>query len=114
VATPSTDAGSRRGLRDRPLGRIAILVAVLLVALIASRSCASNTPEVSKDEAIDIAKGEISFAPDGVVVRNVPRSLDQRRVWAVSLFTGTATRPQLCQVVEVDADSGDVDAVHQC
>jgi hypothetical protein len=49
-----------------------------------------------------------------VQVKNVPRSLQQRRVWAVSLYTGTATAPEKCRLVEVDASSGAVVAVHTC
>jgi hypothetical protein len=110
----STDAGTRPGLRDRPLGRIAILVAVLVVAFLVSRSCADNRPEVDSKEAIAIAKEQIDFEPDGVQIRNVPTSLRQHRVWAVSLYTGTPTAPELCQIVEIDALSGDVTEVSNC
>jgi hypothetical protein len=69
---------------------------------------------VSSKEAIAIAKESIEFTPDGVQVKNVPRSLQQHRVWAVSLYTGTATAPQQCRLVEIDARSGAVLAVHSC
>jgi hypothetical protein len=35
-------------------------------------------------------------------------------VWAVSLYTGTPTAPELCQIVEIDALSGDVTEVSNC
>jgi len=110
----STDAGTKRGLRDFPLGRIAILVAVLLIAFVVSKSCGNNHPDVPSAEAIDIAKRQIDFAPDGVQIKNVPRSLQQRRVWVVSLYTGTATAPQLCKLVEIDAKTGAVNSVNDC
>lgn len=110
----STDAGIRRGLRDAPLGRIAILVAVLLVALLVSKSCGDNHADVPSSEAIDIAKHQVDFVPDGVQIKNVPTSLQQQRAWVVSLYTGTATAPEKCQLVEIDADTGDVTSVSDC
>lgn len=110
----STNAGTRRGLRDAPLGRVAILIAVLLFAFVVSRSCADNRPDVDTQEAIAIAKEQIDFEPDGVQIRNVPTSLQQHRAWAVSLYTGTATAPELCQLVEIDASTGDVLSVNDC
>jgi hypothetical protein len=79
-----------------------------------ARSCGDNSPDVSSKEAIAIAKESIEFTPDGVQVKNVPRSLQQHRVWAVSLYTGTAIAPQQCRLVEIDARSGAVLAVHAC
>ena len=87
---------------------------VLVVAFLVSRSCADNRPEVDSQEAIAIAKQQIDFEPDAVQIRNVPTSLQQHRVWAVSLYTGTPTVPDLCQIVEVDALSGDVIRVSHC
>jgi hypothetical protein len=79
-----------------------------------ARSCGDNRPDVSSQEAIEIAKREVPFEPDGVQVKNVPRSLQQRRVWAVSLYTGTAVAPRQCRLVEVDAESGAVIVIHGC
>jgi hypothetical protein len=110
----STNAGTRRGLREQPLGRVAILVAVLLLALLVSRSCGNNRPTVETQQAIAIAKEQIDFEPDGVQIRNVPTSLQQHRAWAVSLYTGTPTAPKLCQLVEIDANTGNVLSVTNC
>jgi peptidase YpeB-like protein len=110
----STDAGIKRGLRDAPLGRIALLVAVLLIALLVSKSCGDNHAAVPSREAIDIAKRQIDFVPDGVQIKNVPRSLQQQRAWVVSLYTGTATAPEKCRLVEIDADTGAVTSVRAC
>jgi hypothetical protein len=111
VATPSTDAGSERGrsFRDRPLFRVAVLALVLLLALLASRTCGSRDTEVSQEEAVEIAREEIDYEPDRVGVRFVPRGVQSRPSWAVSLATvgadGELTR---VTVVVVDGTNGEV------
>jgi hypothetical protein len=110
---PST-AGAGRAFRDRPLGRVAILALVLVVALLVARTCGSSEGDVSQDEAVEIAKGQIDFEPTSYQIRNVPSGLNQTRIWAVSLYTGTVSNPEQCRVVQVDADSGDVVAVAEC
>jgi hypothetical protein len=114
VDTLSSEDGTRRGLRDRPLGKIAILVALLLTALLVARSCGSSQPEVTQAEAVEIARDAIDFEPARVQVRNVPRSLQGHRSWAVSLYTGTPTAPGRCRLVEVDARSGRVVSIKRC
>ena len=108
----STDAGTARGLRDRPLGKIAILVAILALAFVASRSCASVGNKISQDEAVAIARQEIDYAPDKVQVRLFKRGFQSAPFWAVSLSTvngqGQLTRTT---VVVIDARSGRVDEV---
>jgi hypothetical protein len=114
VDTPPTDAGSARGLRDRPLGKVAILLAVLLVAFLAARSCASRETEISRDEAVEIARDEIDFEPDRVGVRFVPRGVQSRPFWAVS-FTAEDAQGELDRVtvVVVDATTGQIDEVRE-
>ena len=111
MATPSTDAGSERGrsFRDRPLFRVAVLALVLLLALLASRSCGSRDTEISQEEAVEIARGEVDYEPDRVSVRFLPRGFQSRPTWAVSLSTvgaeGDLTR---ITVVVVDGRTGEI------
>jgi hypothetical protein len=109
-----TAAGTARGLRDRPLGKIALLAAVLLLAFVASRSCASVGNKISQDEAVAIAKEEIDYAPDKIQVRLFKRGFQSAPFWAVSLSTvnseGQLTRTT---VVVIDARSGRVDEVRR-
>jgi hypothetical protein len=109
-----TDAGTGRAFRDRPLGRAAILVAVLVVALLVARSCASRNTEITKEEAIVIAKGEIDFEPDAVQVRFFPRGVQSRPFWGVSLYTGTRQQPTECRIVQIDANTGRVAESNDC
>lgn len=116
MATPSTDAGNERGrsLRDRPLFRVAALALVLLVAFLASRSCASRDTEISQDEAVEIAREEVDFEPDRVGVRFLPQGFQSRPSWAVSLSTvddeGALTR---VTVVVVDGRTGEIIEVRE-
>ena len=104
-----TDAPTARGLRDSPFGKAAILVAVLLAALLVSRSCGSRETEISQEEAIEIARAEIDYEPDRVMTRFVPRGADSRANWAVSLSTvAEGGRLDRITVVVVDGRTGDV------
>jgi hypothetical protein len=87
---------------------VAIVLAVLLAALLVSRSCGSSKGDVSKNEALEIARASIDFAPAGVQIKNVPGGLGSQRIWAVSLYTGTFLETDRCVVVQIDSDSGDV------
>jgi hypothetical protein len=116
---PSTTAGSSgaRGpsaLRDRPLGRVAILAAVLLAAFLVSRSCGSSDPDISQERAIQIASGELNFEPECVQVRFLRRGLRSEPFWAVSLWTLTeAGEFDKLTVVLVNADSGRIAGINR-
>jgi hypothetical protein len=109
-----TVAGTRRGLRDSPLGRAALLAVVLLAAFLVARSCGSSAPGVSQERAVEIARGAIDFEAASVQVRNLPTGVQGKRSWAVSLYNGTIERPTRCRLVQLDADSGRIEAVKEC
>jgi hypothetical protein len=111
---PTTDAETARGLRDRPFGRILVLLAVLVLAVAVSRSCGATEAEVSQEEAIAIAKREVDFEPTEVVVRFLKRGLNQRGFWLVGLSREDASgeREQATNVI-VDAETGAVTSVEK-
>jgi hypothetical protein len=114
----STDAGSKpepsRPFRDRPLGRILILAVVLLVAFVATKSCASRDSEVDQDEAVEIAREEIDFEPDRTMVRFLPRGVNSRPFWAVSFSDlGPDEQPERTTVVVVDATNGEIEEIRR-
>jgi hypothetical protein len=54
-----------------------------------------------------IARDQVDFAPEHVIVRPVKRGLDSRLYWAVSLSTTNAAGIVVdCATVEVDAGTG--------
>ena len=62
---------------------------VLAAALLVARTCGSSRGDVSREEAVALAREEATFQPCSdqrcVRVVNVPRGLPQRRYWLVGL-----------------------------
>jgi hypothetical protein len=111
VADPATP---RRGFRDRPLGKLALLVGLLLLALVVARGCAGAGSEISKEEAIAIAVREVDYRPDRTQVRLVRQGFQSRPFWAVSLSTlDDRGNPDRVTVVVVDARTREVSEVRE-
>ncbi len=103
-------AAPARDVRDRLPFRIAAVVALLLVAFLATKSCARHDDKISQDEAIAIAREQIDFTPDKVQIRYVPRSVPPVYYWAVSLYTLENGSPARVEVVLVNATTGAVES----
>jgi hypothetical protein len=85
-----------------------MLLAVFLLAFIALRTCAARDEEISFEEAEAIARDEVEFEPEKVLVRGVQRGLDAHLFWAVSLSTENAAGVrEECATVLVDAETGE-------
>jgi hypothetical protein len=100
--------GTARDLRDRPLFRIAALLAVLLAAFAATKSCARQQDKVNQDEAVAIARKQIDFEPDRVQIRYLPQGIPPVYYWAVSFSTLEGGNLDRVQVVLVNATTGAV------
>jgi len=112
VSTPSSTSAGKpkaRGLRDRPLGKVAILVAVLAAAFLVSRGCASPG-DISKEEAVEIAaKQRLGFEPECHQVRFGREGVNAAGVWRVSLWSLDAKGNfERVSVVVVDSRTGRV------
>jgi hypothetical protein len=106
VSSPPTDAARSRDLRDRPVGRLALIVAVLVVAFLSARACQSSD-NVSSERAVELARAEATFTPDRTQVRLVQRGIPPRAYWAVSLYdVDKAGRPTRVAVYLVDRKTG--------
>ena len=97
-----------RDLRDSPLFRIAALLTVLLLAFLATKSCARQDNKISQDEAVAIARAHVDFTPDKHQIRYLPQGLPPVYYWAVSLYTVKNGHPVRVQVVLVNATTGDI------
>jgi hypothetical protein len=87
-----------------------MLLAVFLLAFIALQTCASRGDEISFEEAEEIARDQVDFEPDKVLVRGVQRGLDAHLYWAVSLSTENAAGVRVeCATVLVDSETGETE-----
>jgi hypothetical protein len=84
AGTPEPDNGRppaaptpRRDLRDSFWGKAALLGIVLLVAFLASKSCASNRDDITQEEAVELAIENASFVPCGEEICRQVRFLQQ-------------------------------------
>ena len=91
-----------------------MFVAVLLLAFLVARTCGRVGDEVSQEKAIAIARGEIDFDAEHEQIRLFKKGLDSHPYWGVSLYDGERSHPTRCQIVQIDAESGDVTAVNDC
>lgn len=120
AGTPEPDNGRppveprRRDLRDSLWGKILLLVLVLLVAVVASKSCASNDDEISQDEAVQLAIENASFTPCEPEicrqVRYVQQGIPPVGYWGVVLSEeiDAQGRPTKTESFLVNATTGDV------
>lgn len=85
---------------------------LLVAALLVARSCGKTDPEVSQDQAVEIAKREVSFEPNDVIVRLQKRGLTQDTYWLVGLGIKRADGSyERATSVLVDANTGEVAGV---
>jgi hypothetical protein len=86
-----------------------ILAVVLAAAFVIARSCGSTEADVPKEQAIEIARGEVDYDANEVQIRLVKRGLNQREIWLVSLVERDEADTILHATnVLIDADSGDI------
>jgi len=83
------------------------MVALLLIGLALTRLPGRGGHEVSEERAIEIARPEVKFTPEGHNIRFLQRGIPPHGFWAVSFWikdkTGHATD---VTVVVVDAETG--------
>ena len=109
MPSTTTDAERPRDIRDSWLFRGAILAVVLSVALLYSRGCQEQSRPISSDEAVELARAEVSFTPDRYQVRFLQQGIPPRGYWGVSFVEdGPNGLPAKNEVYLVDAKTGDV------
>ena len=85
-----------------------LLVVLLARARRARRRARRTRTNVSYEEAEAIAREQIDFEPDKVLVRGVQQRTGRAAVWAVSLSTQNAAGVTVeCATVLVDAETGE-------
>lgn len=90
------------------------MLAVLVAAFVVSKSCGAVGDEISQEQAVTIAREEIDYEPERVMVRLLKRGLKSRPYWAVSLATVADTGAlERVTVVVVDAKTGEVSEIRR-
>jgi len=97
--------------------RVGVVVGLVLLTFVASRSCQQNQVRITKEQAIATAERRIDFDPTRVQVRFLRQGINSRPTWIVSLsipFPGTdvdAQRFRQLALVSVNANTGKVVSV---
>lgn len=110
----SESVEGRRALRPRVDPRLVALLLLLPLTFLASRSCGDTRHQVSQSDAVAIARGEVTYHPDGENVRFVRRGIPSRSYWAVSLWQEASDGSRThVTVVVIDAETGGVTQVNR-
>ena len=100
-----------RGRLDRKA--VAVLVVLFGAALLFSQSCQQSQVRVSQEQAIETARGQVSFTPRRTQIRFVRQGIDSKPFWAISMsVTGRDGTVARLATVRVDANTGRVAAVN--
>ena len=101
-------------MRDSALGKLLLLAAVLGVALFSARTCGSSQREIDADEAVELARAEVSFEPCPEMRcerrQFVQRGIPPRPFWVVGFVEAydAEGNPIRTESFLVDAETGDV------
>ena len=93
--------------------RVAVIVAVLVAAFVASQTCQKSSIRLDKDEAIAKATSQVDFKPTRTQIRLLRQGITAKPYWMVSLSRpgeGKGTFSRLV-VVRINANTGKVETV---
>jgi hypothetical protein len=92
-----------------------VLVAILVAAFVVAQTCQRDQVRISKDQAIETARGEVTFEPERTQVRLLRQGIQSKPFWVVSLSVPGELENTFRRlaVVRVDANSGKVEEVAQ-
>jgi hypothetical protein len=87
-----------------------VVLGVLVLAFVVSRSCAKSDIQVSQEEAMAIAIERVDFTPEDPQIRLLRQGLDRHPFWIVSMSTLSADGERFTNLAtaRIDADSGEV------
>jgi hypothetical protein len=84
--------------------RIGVVVGLLALTFLVSRTCQKDNVRITKDQAIAMAERQIDFKPTRKQIRFLRQGLGARPFWIVSLSIPF----QELAVVEINANTGKV------
>ena len=88
---------------------------MLVAAFVFAQTCQKDQVRVSKEQAIQTAREQVSFDPERTQIRMLRQGINSKPFWIVSLSIpgetdGTFSR---IAVVRVDANTGEVEDVER-
>jgi Peptidase propeptide and YPEB domain len=94
---------------------LAVLGLVLVAAFVFAQTCQKDQVRVSKDQAIQTAREQVSFEPERTQIRMLRQGLNAKPFWIVSLSIPGETDDtfERIAVVRIDANNGKVEDVER-
>jgi peptidase YpeB-like protein len=88
---------------------------VLVAAFVFAQTCQKDQVRVSKEQAIETARDQVSFEPERTQIRLLRQGINSKPFWIVSLSIPGEREDTFRRiaVVRVDANSGKVEDVEQ-
>jgi hypothetical protein len=88
---------------------------VLVAAFVFAQTCQKDQVRVSKEQAIQTARGQVSFDPERTQIRLLRQGINSKPFWIVSLSIPGEREDtfERLAVVRVDANSGKVEEVEE-
>lgn len=93
--------------------RVAVIVAVLVLAFVVAQTCQQSQIRVTKEQAIATATREVDFRPENTQIRMLRQGIASEPFWIVSLSVPGEPEGSFRElaVVRVDANTGNVEEV---
>jgi Peptidase propeptide and YPEB domain len=94
---------------------VLVIVLVLVAAFVFAQTCQKDQVRVSKEQAIQTAREQVSFDPERTQIRLLRQGIDSKPFWIVSLsIPGEKENTfRRLTLVHVDANSGKVTEVER-
>jgi hypothetical protein len=93
--------------------RVGVIVAVLVLAFVASQTCQKSSIRLDKNQAIAKAKEQVDFTPKRAQIRLLRQGVPSRPFWIVSLSRPGKTSGTFSKlaVIRINANTGKVERV---
>jgi len=94
---------------------VLVIGLVLVAAFVFAQTCQKDQVRVSKEQAIQTAREQVSFEPERTQIRMLRQGINSKPFWIVSLSIPGETEDTFKQiaVVRVDANNGKVEDVER-
>jgi peptidase YpeB-like protein len=94
---------------------VLVIALVLAAAFVFAQTCQKDQVRVSEEQAIQIARDQVSFEPERTQIRMLRQGLNSKPFWIVSLSIPGETEGTFRRiaVVRVDANNGKVEDVER-